>query len=122
MATILVVDDNPVSQRLLAHTLRKHEHTVITVPSGADALAELNAAAIDLVITDLAMPEMDGIALLKAIHAEPRWATVPVLMLTASGEDHDRMIARQAGAAGFMTKPTSSNELVATVNRCLENK
>jgi len=119
MATILVVDDNPVSQRLLAHTLRKHEHVVVTALNGADALTELNARAIDLVITDLAMPEMDGIALLQAIHADPRWQNLPVLMLTASAADHDRMIARQAGAAGFMTKPTSSNELIETVTRCL---
>jgi len=122
MATILVVDDNAVSQRLLAHTLRKYNHMVITVASGADALAAMNVNAVELIITDLAMPEMDGIALLKAIHAEPRWQTLPVLMLTASGEDYDRMVARQAGAAGFMTKPTSSNELIETVNQCLGKK
>ncbi len=122
MATILVVDDNAVSQRLLAHTLRKYNHTVLTVSSAAAALGELNTQSFDLVITDLAMPEMDGIALLKTIHAETRWLNLPVIMLTASGEDHDRLVAREAGAAGFLTKPTSSNELVETVNQCLAGK
>ncbi len=119
MAVILVVDDDPISQRLLGYTLQKQGHQVLSAMNGLLAIARLDQAEVDLVITDLTMPEMDGPTLLKHLRADPRYAELPIIMLTASGQDQDRIQARAAGVSDFLTKPTSSRELIETVARIL---
>ncbi|MCA9972059.1 MAG: response regulator, partial [Anaerolineales bacterium] len=100
MATILIVDDSATVRRLLGFTLQKHGHTVLSAVHGGDALARLAETAVDLVIADVTMPQLDGIALLQRLRADPRSAALPVVMLTASGESQDRLRAEQAGANG----------------------
>ena len=117
MATILVVDDSPVIQRMLSFTLKRNRHTVLTARHGKLALQLLNKRAVDLVITDVTMPEMDGLTLLKELRSDARYKSLPVVMLTASGQEGDRMNAEAEGANGFLTKPTSSRELIETVNK-----
>ena len=119
MSTILVVDDSPVVQRLISLTLQRSDHDVFAVSSGYEALDLLDAIHIDLAIIDLAMPEMDGLTLLRALRANVRHPYFPVVMLTASGQDHDRLIARDAGANDFLTKPASSRVLTDIVSRLL---
>jgi CheY-like chemotaxis protein len=119
MATILVVDDNAVNLRMMGYTLQKNGHTIITALNGREALDRLNETFVDLVLTDLTMPEMDGLTLLMHVRADQRYGHLPVIMLTASGQDEDRHTAREAGANEFLTKPTSSRELADTVNRLL---
>jgi len=119
MAIILVVDDQPVTQRLLSAQLRKNGHLVETASGGREALERLQEAAFDLAILDIAMPEMDGLTLLKLLRADPRYAALRIVMLTASGQDEDRETAQAAGADAFLNKPTSSWELAETVNRVM---
>lgn len=119
MSTILIVDDAPVIQRLLSLTLRRVGHTVVTVSDGYEALELMGDMAIDLAIVDLAMPDMDGLTLLHMIRTDATYSSLPVIMLTASGQDHDRLRAREAGANDFLTKPTSSRELIATISRLM---
>ncbi|MDP9316280.1 MAG: response regulator [Chloroflexota bacterium] len=119
MATLLVVDDNAVNLRMMGYTLQKNGHTIVTAMHGGEALERLAETPIDLVLTDLTMPEMDGMTLLKHIRTDERFQHLPVIMLTASGQDEDRHTARAAGASEFLTKPTSSRDLVDTVNRLL---
>lgn len=119
MTTVLVVDDSPVSQRLLGYTLQRNGYTVLTASDGRAALALLQRADVDLIISDLSMPEMDGITLLRHIRADNRYCAVQLIMLTASGQDQDRLDAEAAGASYFLTKPASSSELLATVRRVL---
>lgn len=119
MATILIVEDNPVNQRMLGYTLQKQHHTVVTATNGREALARLTEQPYDLVISDLGMPVMDGMTLLKEVRADEQYKRVPFVMLTASGQDQDRIIARAEGASAFLTKPTSSRELIETVNQLL---
>ncbi|MEQ8675533.1 MAG: response regulator [Aggregatilineales bacterium] len=121
MATILVVDDYAVSLRLMSHILNRADHDVLTADHGLNALDLLEQYQIDLVILDIDMPEINGIAVLKRIRADARFATLPVIMLTASGDDRDRVDAIDAGADGFLTKPASSDEIVDAVNRLLDN-
>jgi CheY-like chemotaxis protein len=114
---ILIVDDYPVSIRVLSHTLRKAGYTVHPAASAAEALDLFATTAFDLAILDIALPEMDGIELLKVIRREPRWRDLPVIMLTASGHDADRIAAKAAGVDAFLTKPTSSADLLDVVTR-----
>lgn len=119
MTTILIVDDNVISQRMLSFTLEKGGYDVITAVHGSDALDRLGACHCDLVIADLNMPVMDGLTLLQRVRANEQLAALPFVMLTASGQDGDRRTAQAAGADGFLTKPTSSRELIETVDRLL---
>jgi CheY-like chemotaxis protein len=119
MATILVVDDDAIGQRMLGYTLQKNGHQVVQAYNGRIALQRLAEQSFDLIITDLAMPEMDGPTLLQNVRADARFADVPVIMLTASGHDQDRLAARAAGVTDFLTKPASSRELMETVNKAL---
>jgi two-component system chemotaxis response regulator CheY len=119
MATILIVDDSPVSRRLLSFTLERIGHTIVTANDGHEALSQLTQQPVDLIIADLVMPEMDGLTLLRHVRAGAASRTTPLIMLTASGQDQDRLEASQAGASSFLTKPTSSRELISTVDQLL---
>ena len=120
VATILVVDDDPIIIRLLSHALGKHGHRVVGALQSQEARRHLATMPIDLVILDLAMPEVDGLTLLRQLRADPAHRTLPVVMLTASGQDQDRIAARAEGADAFLTKPASSWELGEVVGQLLE--
>ena len=119
MSTILVVDDYPVIQRILSLTLQINNHDVLTAGNGLEALEILNESAVDLVITDVSMPEMDGLALLSHLRATERFTDLPVIVLTAIGQGEVREVAKEKGASGFLTKPTSSQELIEAVSKHL---
>lgn len=118
-ASILVVDDYVVTQRVLSTQLRKGGYEVITAGSGQEALCYLTERKFDLAIIDVAMPEMDGIMLLEKLRKERHEQKLPVIMLTASALDEDRIRAQAAGATDFLTKPISSWELLDVVHRQL---
>lgn len=120
MPTILVVDDYSVTLRVLSTQLRKGGYEVFTAASGNDALQQLEQHVFDLAIVDIAMPDMDGIMLLKKMRSEPQFQQLPIIMLTASVLDDDRLNALEAGATGFLTKPISSWELLDVVDRHLK--
>lgn len=117
MAIILIVDDSPTVRRVLGFTLRQNNHTVLSATNGQEALDLLGTTDVDLVIADVSMPELDGIALLRHLRANKRTHDLPVVMLTASGQNQDRILAEEAGANGFLTKPASSLELRTIVNK-----
>lgn len=119
MATILVAEDNPVYIRILTFVLSKNGHTVITATHGGEALACLAETPVDLIVADINMPEMDGVTLLKHLRAHDLYKKLPVMVLTASGQDEDYLIAREAGADEVLTKPASSRQLLEVVDRVL---
>lgn len=119
MATIMIVDDFPVTQKVLTYQLYQTGHQVVTANSGREALASLTDYPIDLMILDLAMPEMDGIAVLRHLRSDRRFSTLPIIILTASGKEQDRRLAISEGVDAFLTKPTSTYELNAMVNDLL---
>jgi two-component system chemotaxis response regulator CheY len=86
-------------------------YRVVQALNGHEALAALAQAPVDLVVTDLAMPEMDGIALVRALRADARYRHLPVIMLTSSGLEADVQPAEIEGVDRFLTKPVSSHEL-----------
>ena len=119
MSTILIVDDYPVARRILSHTLQRNGHVVIAAADGTEALARLDDTPIDLAIIDIAMPGMDGLTLLRRLRDRETQKSLPVIMLSASGQDDDRLTARELGAHDFLSKPASSHEILETVGRLL---
>ncbi|MGI8688330.1 MAG: response regulator [Thermomicrobiales bacterium] len=122
MAKVLVVDDNPVNLRVCRLILERYGHAVETETNPVAALARMATQAPDLpdvLITDLMMPVLDGIELTRQIRALPTGRDLPIIMLTARGEESDKDRAMEAGATNFLTKPVSSGVLTAAVNDAL---
>lgn len=111
---VLVVDDQPANVRLLEAILEPRGYDVRTASSGAEALAAIDADDTDLVLLDIVMPGMDGYAVCRAIRERPATAYLPVVMVTASG-DEQKIQALEAGADDFLTKPINKSELLARV-------
>lgn len=118
---ILIVDDDPNNQRILKYTLCKAGYEVSIASNGESALARLDESEVALAIFDLAMPVMDGIALLKLVRANHKYEHLPVIILTGSGDDSDRNRAEQEGIQAFLTKPASSRTIVETVKTALSH-
>jgi len=122
VAKVLVVDDNPVNLRVCRLILERYGHVVETETSPVAALARMATRVPDLpdvLITDLMMPILDGIELTRQIRALPTGRDLPIIMLTARGEESDQDRAMEAGATNFLTKPVSSGVLTAAVNDAL---
>jgi len=122
VAKVLVVDDNPVNLRVCRLILERYGHVVETETSPVAALARMATQVPDLpdvLITDLMMPILDGIELTRQIRALPTGRDLPIIMLTARGEESDQDRAMEAGATNFLTKPVSSGVLTAAVNDAL---
>jgi DNA-binding response OmpR family regulator len=115
MPHILVVEDDSDIAELIAHYLEKAGHTVDRLASGSAVIARLRARAADLVILDLMLPGMDGLLVCQAMRANTATAGIPVIILTARGEEADRVAGLELGADDYVTKPFSAKELVARV-------
>lgn len=119
MARVLVVDDTPVNLRVCRLILERQGHVVETETNPTTVLAQLEAHRPDLLITDLMMPVLDGIELTRLIRAVPALAALPIIMLTARGEESDQDRAMDAGVTLFLTKPVSSGVLTSAVDTVL---
>lgn len=117
---ILVVDDEPNNQRILNYTLNKAGYETLTAGNGEAALDLLNEESADLAILDVAMPGMDGITLLQHIRTMQQYENLPVIILTGSGDDTERIRAEEAGVQSFLTKPASSKSILDTVHHLLD--
>ena len=120
-ATILVVDDLPQNVRLLEAVLAPRGYAIATATSGREALERLASDPIDLVLLDIVMPEMDGYEVCRALRADAATRFLPVVMITASGEQ-EKVAAIEAGADDFIAKPFDQAELLARVGSLLRIK
>ncbi len=120
--SVLVVDDSAANRELIEACLADVECRVRLAQDGPSALAAIEAAAPDLVLLDVQMPGMDGYAVCKRIKANPGLRLVPVVMITALDRSEDRILALDAGADDFMSKPVERLELVARVRSALRLK
>ena len=120
MATLLVVDDTPFWRDVVGDTLRMHAHTVLTASNGVEALATLKLRNVDLIILDVEMPEMQGLSVLEQIRGNPRWATLPVIMLTGDTQKDHILLAKKLSAGDYLLKARfSPHDLLERVNRRL---
>ncbi|WP_352430671.1 response regulator [Pyrinomonas sp.] len=109
--SFLVVDDSATMRMLIIMTLRQMGcQSVIDAPNGRVALEKLATSPVDVVITDVDMPEMNGLEFIR--HARQRYANLPILILSAHGDDATRVAGMRLGANGYLTKPLSSAKLI----------
>jgi len=119
MSQILVVEDDADIAALIGHYLEKAGHRVDRLSTGSDVLPRLRKLPADLVILDLMLPGIDGLIVCQAMRADPAIAQTPIIMLTARGDESDRISGLELGADDYVTKPFSPKELVARVTALL---
>jgi two-component system, OmpR family, alkaline phosphatase synthesis response regulator PhoP len=116
---ILIVEDDPDIARLVAHYLEKAGFTAERVANGRDALDALAARVPDAMVLDLMLPLMNGLEVCRRVRANVKTAAIPIVMLTARGEESERIVGLELGADDYLAKPFSPNELVARVRALL---
>jgi len=118
--TIMIVDDSASLRQVVAISLRGAGYEVLEACDGVDALKKLAGAKVHLVVSDVNMPNMDGIALVKAIKESPSHRFLPVLMLTTESQDAKKKEGQAAGAKAWMLKPFSPPQLLAVVGKLVQ--
>ena len=117
--TILTVDDSASMRQTITFTLRGAGYEVIEAVDGKDALGKLGGATVDLIVTDLNMPNLDGISLIKEVRKHPKHKFVPIVMLTTESTDGKKQEGKAAGATGWIVKPFKGDQLVAVAKKLL---
>ena len=118
---ILVADDEIYMVRLLEMTFKKGGFEVVSCRNGKEALATAVAAQPQLIVLDVIMPGLDGLGALRQLKENPATQNIPVVVLSATGHALTRVEAELAGAAMFLTKPFSPNQLLSDVKKILES-
>lgn len=115
--TILAVDDSRTMRDMVSHTLSSAGFNVITAEDGKAGLAALDANKIDVIVTDLNMPELDGFGLIEAARANPKYKYTPILMLTTESDQAKKDRGKAMGATGWIVKPFNPEKLVQIINK-----
>lgn len=116
---ILVVDDDPAILRLLSTNLKARGYEVFTAVDGEEALETVQQNNIDLIILDIMMPKLDGVQVCQRIR---EWSDIPIIILSARGDEHDKVNCLELGADDYLTKPFGIAELMARVNTAFRHR
>jgi len=116
---VLIIEDERDIRDLVAHYLTKEGYKVEPALDGAKGLSLAKTLNPDVIILDIMLPEMDGLEVCKKLRADPKTAAVPIIMLTAKGEETDKIVGLELGADDYLTKPFSPKELTARVKALL---
>ncbi len=116
--TIMTADDSRSVRQMVSFTLQQAGYNVVEAEDGKDAFAKLNEK-VNMVLTDLNMPNMDGLELIRAIRAEPHYKFMPVIMLTTESQANKKQEGKAAGATGWIIKPFNPEQLLAVVKKVL---
>ncbi len=117
MTKILIADDSPSIRMMLGSVLNENGYQVQDAENGRVALEKASDFGPDLVITDLNMPEMNGITLVQNLRRNSRFKFTPILVLTTEGQEEKRQSGRAAGATGWLVKPFNPEKLIAVVKK-----
>lgn len=115
--TVLIVDDSASIRQVVSITLKSAGFDVIEACDGRDALAKLNGQRVHLIISDVNMPNMDGITLLKELKAKAEYKFTPIIMLTTESAEDKKSQGQAAGAKAWMVKPFQPAQMLAAVNK-----
>lgn len=119
MKTIMTVDDSSTMRQMVRFTLTEAGFEVIEASDGEDALAKLGDAPINMVITDINMPNMDGIELIRRLRAQAQHKFVPIVLLTTESHPEKKQEGKTAGATGWVVKPFQPEQLLAVVKKVI---
>ncbi len=114
---ILIVDDSASMRQLVSFTIKDAGFGVMEAVNGKDALTKASGAKMDMVITDLNMPEMDGIELIKQLRRKTEYKFTPIVMLTTESQEGKKQEGKQAGASGWIVKPFKPEQLMEVVKK-----
>jgi len=122
--TILVVDDSPTVVKFLAFSLKSKGYQVVAACDGMDALEKMSSLSksVDLIITDLNMPNLDGYGLIEAVRQNQQHRDTPIIILSSEQDDQDRQKGMKVGASSYLVKPFKSNLLLTEVSKYLDSK
>lgn len=117
--TVMTVDDSASVRQMVAMTLKNEGYEVIEASDGKDALSKLGGP-VDMIVTDLNMPNMDGIELIKNVRANPKYKFIPIVMLTTESQAGKKQEGKSAGATGWIVKPFKPDQLLGVVKKVLK--
>ena len=117
--TIMTVDDSNSIRQMVGFTLKRAGFEVLEAVDGRDAISQLDTTTIDMMITDLNMPNMDGIELIRELRTKPQYKFIPIVMLTTESQDEKKQEGKAAGATGWIVKPFKPDQLLAVINKVL---
>lgn len=116
----LVVEDSPMMRQLLCFALARIKNLRVTeADDGVEALRKLASARYDIILTDINMPIMDGLKLVKRVRSDPAHSSTPIIIITTEGAEEDRQRAMQLGANAYITKPIQAPQVLAKVKELL---
>lgn len=114
---ILIVDDSAVIRQVQETVLTKAGYEVTSANGGKEAIAKLETATFSLILTDLNMPDLDGVSLIKHVRASAKHRLIPVVMITTESKDSKKQEGKSAGATAWMVKPFTPEQLLSVVKR-----
>ena len=117
--TVMTVDDSASIRQMVSFTLKNAGYEVIEATDGKDAVDKLSGACVNMVLTDLNMPVMDGLELIRQIRSGGSNKFVPIIMLTTESQDTKKKEGKTAGATGWIVKPFKPQQLLAVVKKVL---
>lgn len=117
--TIMTVDDSRSVRQLVAFTLKDAGYNIVEAEDGVDALAKIKIVPIHMLITDLNMPNMDGIQLIAKVRENPSYKFIPIVMLTTESQAEKKQAGKAAGATGWIVKPFNTPQLIAVVKKMI---
>ena len=115
--TVLIVDDSASMRQLVGFALSSAGYDVVDAKHGKEALDKIDSAKVEIVITDLNMPEMDGIELIKQLRTTTANRYTPIVMLTTESQESKKQEGKQAGASGWIVKPFKPDQLIDVVKK-----
>jgi len=116
---IMTADDSASVRQMVSFTLKQSGYEVVEAVDGKDALQKLGSTKVDMIITDLNMPNLDGIGLIKGARALPACKFIPIIMLTTESQESRKSEGKSAGATGWIVKPFKPEQLIAVVKKVL---
>ena len=117
--TIMVVDDSFSFRQVVSTILKDEGYRVVEAVEGQDALRKANGATVDMVITDINMPNMDGIVLVRALRKLPAFKFIPIIVLTTETHANRKQEGKSAGATGWIIKPFTKEQLIGAIKKLL---
>lgn len=116
---ILIVDDCDTTRKLLSYMIRERGYVAVGASNGIDALEKLATNPVDLIVTDLNMPQMDGYELSKSLRQNVSYRDIPIIMVTTEGGESDMKKGLEAGVTRYLVKPVSAQKLLYEIEKAL---